>query len=199
LSDVFLNVKKYDYPEYKPPNITIEDYFNVEKWQQYIDNKKKKNSNTANTDGNNDYYYYYENDDNNKDNTNNSSNTAVNETFDELQKDTFIVNPAPTHQTQRTFKLNLAMCDNFGLTVNEIIAILEAAAPRSKLALKLKEFLQIKMPPGFPIELELPLFHVLKAIVTFQNFQYMTIPNDIFAIPNDYRLVEKDNNSNFIM
>eukprot|EP00486_Rosalina_sp_Unknown_P014030 CAMPEP_0201583762 /NCGR_PEP_ID=MMETSP0190_2-20130828/102056_1 /ASSEMBLY_ACC=CAM_ASM_000263 /TAXON_ID=37353 /ORGANISM="Rosalina sp." /LENGTH=90 /DNA_ID=CAMNT_0048026259 /DNA_START=471 /DNA_END=743 /DNA_ORIENTATION=+ len=84
------------------------------------------------------------------------------------------------------------MTENFGLSIEEILAILEAAAPQSKLAAKLKEFLEIKMPRGFPIQLELPLFHVLKANVTFKNFEHINPTDDIFVIPQDYLLVEKD-------
>ena len=51
------------------------------------------------------------------------------------------------------------------------------------------------MPKGFPIQLELPLFHVLKAVVTFQNFKHINPDNKIFAIPDDYLLVEKKKNN----
>merc|ERR1712129_244777 len=84
------------------------------------------------------------------------------------------------------FKLKLAMADHFGLSIEEILAILEAAAPQSKLAAKLKQFLEIKMPRGFPVQLELPLFHVLKAKVTFQNFEHINPADDLFAIPKHY-------------
>ncbi|ETO19931.1 ankyrin repeat domain 13C [Reticulomyxa filosa] len=113
------------------------------------------------------------------------------------QQSTFAINRAPVKKTMKTFKLMLAISDKFGLTVEEMITILDAAAPTSKLARKLKEFLEIKMPPGFPVQLELPLYHVLKATVTFQNFKEMEVGDDIFAIPEDYLLVDKENVGTF--
>merc|ERR1712176_269027 len=106
------------------------------------------------------------------------------------RRDTFVINKAESVVSTKSFKLNLAMTDSFGLSIEEILAILEAAAPQSKLAAKLKEFLEIKMPRGFPIQLELPLFHVLKGTVTFQNFEHINPSDDIFVIPDDYKLVE---------
>merc|ERR1712083_733767 len=107
----------------------------------------------------------------------------------EDRRETFPVNPAQCQMTTKAFKLNLAMTEHFGLSIEEILAILEAAAPQSKLAAKLKQFLEIKMPRGFPIQLEMPLFHVLKAKVTFQNFEHINPDDELFAIPDDYKLV----------
>jgi len=125
-----------------------------------------------------------------------TENGQISEEFDEksiYQEPTFVINHAPVHKTMKTFKLMLAITENFGLTVEEMITILDAAAPASKLVRKLKEFLEIKMPSGFPVQLELPLYHILKATVTFQNFKEMEVTDDVFLIPQDYLLVEKDN------
>ncbi|ETO24072.1 hypothetical protein RFI_13087 [Reticulomyxa filosa] len=140
--------------------------------------------------------------------TSRTENDDVAAVFDEksiYQQSTFVINQAPIRKTMKTFKLMLATSNDFGLTVDEMLTILEAAAPASfvfffsfcKLVRKLKEFLEIKMPSGFPVQLELPLYHVLKATVTFQNFKEMEIDEDIFAIPQDYLLVEKDNVNDF--
>eukprot|EP00483_Globobulimina_turgida_P013037 UN13061 len=155
ISAMFGNIKRYEYAEYVPPKIDVEEYFNVEQWKQRrMDAKNAKKKKTK----------------------------VIGEVI-ENRKDTFKINKAPATITSKSFKLNLAMTEHFGLTIEEILAILEAAAPQSKLAAKLKEFLEIKMPRGFPIQLELPLFHVLKAIVTFQNFEHINPSADIFVIP----------------
>ncbi|ETO30553.1 hypothetical protein RFI_06571, partial [Reticulomyxa filosa] len=114
-----------------------------------------------------------------------------------FRRSTFIINPAPAKKTMKTFKLKMAISDKFRLTVEEMITILDAAAPTSKLAKKLKEFLEIQMPSGFPVQLQLPLYHVLKATVTFQNFKETDISRDTFDIPQDYVLVQKENISSF--
>ena len=41
----------------------------------------------------------------------------------------------------------------------------------------------------------MPLYHILKATVTFQNYKHVKISEDIFEIPDDYELVETDDNS----
>ena len=165
-NSIFGEIKQYDYPEYIPPKIRIEEYFDVNKWQkrkmEKVSTKMKRKKKKA---------------------------TAQ---IMQERKDTFKINPAPCTTTTKSFKLNLAMTEHFGLSIEEILAILEAAAPQSKLAAKLKEFLEIKMPRGFPIQLELPLFHVLKATVTFQNFEHINPSDDIFVVPQEYLLVEKD-------
>eukprot|EP01084_Bolivina_argentea_P312685 541362_1 len=164
ISALFGEVKRYEYAEWIPPKVDINEYFNVDMWQKLkmdlMSNKIKKKKN------------------------------VVQEVI-ENRKDSFKMNPSEATITTKTFKLNLFMTEHFGLSIDEILAILEAAAPQSKLAGKLKEFLEIKMPRGFPIQLELPLFHVLKATVTFQNFEHINPSDDIFEIPDDYLLVEK--------
>eukprot|EP01083_Nonionella_stella_P019603 54426_1 len=166
ISALFGNVKRYDYPEWIPPNVDVDAYFNVDEW------KKRKMDIMA-------------------ERATKKKIKIVSEVVEE-RKETFKMNAAPSTMSTKSFKLNLAMTDNFGLSIEEILAILEAAAPQSKLAAKLKEFLEIKMPRGFPIQLELPLFHILKGTVTFQNFEHINPDDSIFEIPDDYRLVEKD-------
>lgn len=34
---------------------------------------------------------------------------------------------------------------------------------------KLKDFIQMQLPSGFPVKIEIPLFHVLNARITFGN------------------------------
>jgi hypothetical protein len=101
-----------------------------------------------------------------------------------------LLNPAPVEVKTKTFTLNIAMVDKFGVTLEEVITILEATASQSKLAKELIDFLKMEMPPGFPIRLELPLFYVLKAIVTFDKFQEIEVKDEIFEIPEEYEVVE---------
>jgi len=139
-------------------------------------------------------------DENENENNDNDKSPITNREFDnqsEYQPSTFPINLAPVHKSMKSFKLMLIMSEHFGLSVDEMITILDAAASSNKLVKNLKEFLEIKMPPGFPVQLELPLFHVLKATVTFQNFKEMDISDDLFDIPQDYQVVEKHDLSNF--
>ena len=162
LNSLFGDVKRYEYPKYVPPKIQMNEYFDVNEW--------KKHKMDAMVDAN-------------------KKKKATTEVLND-RRETFVINKAESTVSTKSFKLNLAMTDSFGLSIEEILAILEAAALQSKLAAKLKEFLEIKMPRGFPIQLELPLFHVLKGTVTFQNFEHINPSDDIFVIPDDYKLVE---------
>jgi len=161
---LFGDIKKYEYDDYVPPTIRSEDYFDVERWRIRRMDAMSDRANRKKK----------------------KATTLVMEDREE----TFVINPAECQMTTKAFKLHLAMTDHFGLSIEEILAILEAAAPQSKLAAKLKQFLEIKMPRGFPIQLELPLFHVLKAKVTFQNFEHINPDDELFAIPDDYKTVE---------
>jgi len=162
---LFGDIKKYQYPEYVPPAIALGDYFDAEQWK-----RKRMDALSERANG-----------------RKKKATTAVMED----RRESFPINPAQCSMTTKAFKLNLAMTEHFGLSVEEILAILEAAAPQSKLAAKLKQFLEIKMPRGFPIQLEMPLFHVLKATVTFQHFEHINPDDDLFAIPEDYVFVEE--------
>lgn len=52
---------------------------------------------------------------------------------------------------------------------------------------KLKEFLNSRLPPGFPIKLEIPLIPTVSANVTFQKFEWRNdFHSKFFTIPRDY-------------
>ncbi|KAG7269280.1 hypothetical protein CRUP_027275 [Coryphaenoides rupestris] len=51
---------------------------------------------------------------------------------------------------------------------------------------KLREFVQMKLPPGFPVKLDIPVFPTITATVTFQEFRYDKFQQSIFTIPNEY-------------
>ena len=69
------------------------------------------------------------------------------------------------------FKGTVWLADDFPLNVEEhVLPVIELISLNLPHFSKLKEFLAMKIPTGFPIKLELPLYHVMVARVTFQNF-----------------------------
>lgn len=69
------------------------------------------------------------------------------------------------------FKANLWLSDEFPIKLQEqILPILDLmstlASPHIS---KLKDFITMQLPSGFPIKIEIPLFHVLNALITFGN------------------------------
>lgn len=50
---------------------------------------------------------------------------------------------------------------------------------------KLKDFITMQLPSGFPVKIEIPLFHVLNACITFGNVFAMTTPVDNVSTINE--------------
>ncbi|XP_075977875.1 ankyrin repeat domain-containing protein 13B isoform X2 [Anticarsia gemmatalis] len=69
------------------------------------------------------------------------------------------------------FRATLWLCEDYPLELQEqIMPILDLmAAISSPHFAKLKDFIQMQLPAGFPVKIEIPLFHVLNARITFGN------------------------------
>ncbi|XP_053609463.1 ankyrin repeat domain-containing protein 13D isoform X2 [Plodia interpunctella] len=69
------------------------------------------------------------------------------------------------------FRATLWLCEDYPLELQEqIMPILDLmAAISSPHFAKLKDFIQMQLPSGFPVKIEIPLFHVLNARITFGN------------------------------
>ncbi|XP_076344206.1 ankyrin repeat domain-containing protein 13D-like [Tachypleus tridentatus] len=68
------------------------------------------------------------------------------------------------------FKANLWLCENYPLSLQEqILPIVDLMAISSSHFAKLRDFITLQLPSGFPITLEIPIFHVLNARITFEN------------------------------
>lgn len=68
------------------------------------------------------------------------------------------------------FKANLWLCENYPLSLPEqILPIVDLMAISSTHFAKLRDFITLQLPSGFPVKIEIPLFHVLNARITFGN------------------------------
>ncbi|XP_030921264.1 ankyrin repeat domain-containing protein 13D [Geospiza fortis] len=57
-----------------------------------------------------------------------------------------------------------------GLSLAEqVTPIIDLMAISNAHFAKLRDFITLKLPPGFPVKIEIPLFHVLNARITFSN------------------------------
>lgn len=75
-----------------------------------------------------------------------------------------------TNKIQR-FKATLWLCENHPLSLAEqVTPIIDLMAISNAHFAKLRDFITLKLPPGFPVKIEIPLFHVLNARITFSNF-----------------------------
>ncbi|KAG8507901.1 Ankyrin repeat domain-containing protein 13C [Galemys pyrenaicus] len=89
-------------------------------------------------------------------------------------------------ESKKTFKATIAMSQEFPLRIELLLNVLEVIAPFKHFN-KLREFVQMKLPPGFPVKLDIPVFPTITATVTFQEFRYDEFDGSIFTIPDDYK------------
>ncbi|KAM9812993.1 ankyrin repeat domain-containing protein 13B isoform X1 [Syngnathus typhle] len=74
-----------------------------------------------------------------------------------------------TTKTQK-FKAKLWLCESHPLSLAEQVApIIDLMAISNALFAKLRDFIMLRLPPGFPVKIEIPLYHILNARITFSN------------------------------
>jgi hypothetical protein len=85
-------------------------------------------------------------------------------------------------------KASVAMSEEFPLSKKELLDLLSITP--IKMFKKLKEFVEMKLPDGFPVRLDIPVFPFLTARITFEDFAYHEGPvnESLFSIPQDYEL-----------
>uniref|UniRef100_A0A8C5H683 Ankyrin repeat domain-containing protein n=1 Tax=Gouania willdenowi TaxID=441366 RepID=A0A8C5H683_GOUWI len=78
----------------------------------------------------------------------------------------------PTELTSKVqrFKATLWLSETHPLSLAEqVTPIIDLMAISNAHFAKLRDFITLRLPPGFPVKIEIPLFHVLNARVTFSN------------------------------
>ncbi|XP_056468314.1 ankyrin repeat domain-containing protein 13B [Gadus chalcogrammus] len=74
-----------------------------------------------------------------------------------------------TTKTQR-FKAKLWLCESHPLSLADQVApIIDLMAISNALFAKLRDFITLRLPPGFPVKIEIPIYHILNARITFSN------------------------------
>ncbi|BFG06547.1 ankyrin repeat domain-containing protein 13D [Drosophila madeirensis] len=81
------------------------------------------------------------------------------------------------------FKANLWLAEQHPIRLQEqVLPILDLMSTMaSPHVSKLKDFITMQLPAGFPVKVEIPLFHVLNACITFGNVFAMTTPVEYVA------------------
>jgi len=89
-------------------------------------------------------------------------------------------------ESKREFKAQIAMSQEFPLTLADLNKLLDALVPLAKFR-KLKDFLNAKLPPGFPVKIEMPVVPTISAKVCFMNFKKnIQLSDELFQVPSDY-------------
>ncbi|XP_023711289.1 ankyrin repeat domain-containing protein 13C isoform X1 [Cryptotermes secundus] len=89
-------------------------------------------------------------------------------------------------ETSKAFKATVAMSPDFPLSVDMLLNVLEVIAPFKHFS-KLREFVLMKLPPGFPVKIDIPILPTVTAKITFQEFAFRNdIKAELFEIPAHY-------------
>ncbi|KYN41770.1 Ankyrin repeat domain-containing protein 13B [Trachymyrmex septentrionalis] len=102
----------------------------------------------------------------------NSSNITAEEYFDPAVdlNGRDIGRPKEVNTKIQKFKATLWLSEDYPLSLQEqIMPIVDLMAISSSHFAKLKDFIQMQLPAGFPVKIEIPLFHILNARITFGN------------------------------
>ncbi|XP_066298013.1 ankyrin repeat domain-containing protein 13C-like isoform X1 [Branchiostoma lanceolatum] len=97
--------------------------------------------------------------------------------------------PMVVKETRKSLKATVAMSEEFPIRLDRLLDVLEIIAP-FKHFLKLREFVQLKLPSGFPVKIEIPVLPTITAKITFQDFQARDTqfyPQSFFQIPNNFK------------
>ena len=96
--------------------------------------------------------------------------------------------------SSKHIKVSIAMSKEFPMKVEMLLAVLEVIAPVAhfKHFNKLRDFVNSKLPPGFPIQVNIPVLPTVSAKVTFTDFKMIQgdekFEVETFKIPEDYKL-----------
>lgn len=88
--------------------------------------------------------------------------------------------------TKKAFKASIAMSEEFPISKNEFIDLI-SIIPLKHFG-KLKEFIEMKLPDGFPVRVDVPILPFLTARITFEDFEFIdgSVDESMFTIPDDY-------------
>eukprot|EP01097_Dermamoeba_algensis_P003847 TRINITY_DN2608_c0_g1_i1.p1 TRINITY_DN2608_c0_g1~~TRINITY_DN2608_c0_g1_i1.p1 ORF type:complete len:388 (+),score=34.01 TRINITY_DN2608_c0_g1_i1:383-1546(+) len=91
----------------------------------------------------------------------------------------------------RKFEGSAWIADEFPLTVSQFTTLMEVYSPTNQQWKRLKDFVSMNLPKGFPVKMEVPLFYLISAKVGFKNFQYETPDAELFEVPDNYESIRE--------
>ncbi|EGD73022.1 hypothetical protein PTSG_04731 [Salpingoeca rosetta] len=107
--------------------------------------------------------------------------------MDEESFKDWLSSPYQEQTKTKNFTSTLWMSPEFPLTIERIVALLSPFEEHSDVIKTLVKFLQNKLPPGFPVKLDIPVAPTVSARIVFKAFSFDPIAESVTAIPNDYK------------
>ena len=77
-------------------------------------------------------------------------------------------------EQRKRLSASIWMSHDFPLSIDQLLPLFEILSPSNEHFDKLREFISLKLPPGFPVQVELPVLMFLSARITFRNYRNWT-------------------------
>ena len=101
--------------------------------------------------------------------------------------------PKKEKTSRKDFEATLGISQGFPIKLEDLLPILESLGPKAKIFAKLRDFITLHLPPGFPVRIDVPIFPTVKACVSFPEFELRdNLPDSMFVVPSDYKELPQD-------
>uniref|UniRef100_A0A0E0EBQ2 Ankyrin repeat domain-containing protein n=1 Tax=Oryza meridionalis TaxID=40149 RepID=A0A0E0EBQ2_9ORYZ len=85
-------------------------------------------------------------------------------------------------ETVKTLRPTVWLTEDFPLTVDEFLPLLDILASRVRAVRRLRELLTTKFPPGtFPVKVAIPVVPTVRVVITFTKFVPLLEPEEFFT------------------
>merc|ERR1712154_330161 len=99
------------------------------------------------------------------------------------------MHPQYIHRKDQPVDVTLWLCQNYPLKDDDIAILLEAISIASEDMRRMADIFKLKFPKGAVVKLTMPIVVGISASATFVNFKQRNISDDIFKVPDDYRII----------
>jgi hypothetical protein len=111
-----------------------------------------------------------------------------------IDKCPFLGRPVDLKVDRKVFKATTYITQQCPIDMKRILDILEVIAPYKHFH-KLREFVSLRLPSGFPVKIEIPVFPTVTATITLQRYEQKQFPPSQFLIPRNYTKHEPKGNN----
>lgn len=101
--------------------------------------------------------------------------------------------PKKEKNSRKEFEATLGISQDFPIKLEDLLPILESLGPKAKIFSRLRDFVTLHLPSGFPVRIDVPIFPTVKATVSFPEFELRdNLPDSMFILPTDYKQLPSD-------